>query len=891
MNHLSHISFSAALLFAALPAGVYGQSVIYPDEMQPGVASLSVENVDSKQKYELGNDLLTAAFESAGNKLFFMGCKEMNLAAGTELFTVRLGNGTAVAASEMTLKDVRIADLTGDPDAARGSERIDGKALEADFSYGGLDILWRAVLRDGSHYLRTEMEITANTPTAMNSIVPMIYTVEPAEGVTMPVVVGNTRGAILAGSRIFAGVESPMGINTVGGADVDNSNFTHDSWTPESFSWTPGDDTPAGVTSLGFSNTQIVGTRGNLEFGESGSYRITFSYTSGTHRLNIAGVDIVNPDNGSVVASDYHVGYTGNAASGNTYTLNVPEAGTYLLRIFCETKTETITSSGSISYDKKVSVPEVISGSDQEEVNIVGTWSRNTTLAAGNTWTISAVVGLIAPGQARRSVLAYSERERAVPWRPFPIYNSWYELNIDRNNAAPPSYKGNMTVDQCVDVVAQWRQHLYEEHDANISAFVWDDGWDSYGTWTFNPNFPNGFTEPNEAAMAMNTGIGTWLGPVGGYGTSGTYRRNYWTNKGGMQLSNPAYYDVFLTSCSNMINDYDFRYFKFDGISAQFSSVGPDSGTTGEENAEGIINLEQQVRKIKPDIFLNTTVGTWASPFWFRFTDAVWRQEADFGTIGDQGTDRERWITYRDRLVYQNFVQNSPLCPINTMMTHGVILTKFGAVAKNMNYEGVLRELRCAFACGSGMVELYCDYSHLNGINGGKLWGDIAECIKWQQKNADVLPDIHWVGGNPWDGTKANVYGWASWNGPKATLALRNPAASDKEFTFTLREALDIPAYVSAPIILEQSFEVQDELEGLTLGEPIDLDTQLTVKLPGSSLFVFDGSDSSTQVSIAPVEAEATAKAPAGTYDLLGRKVDAPTRGLYIIDGRKTLLH
>ena len=45
------------------------------------------------------------------------------------------------------------------------------------------------------------------------------------------------------------------------------------------------------------------------------------------------------------------------------------------------------------------------------------------------------------------------------------------------------------------------------------------------------------------------------------------------------------------------------------------------------------------------------------------------------------------------------------------------------------------------------------------------VWKDLAECIKWQQEQADVLPDAHWVGGNPWDGKKANVYGWAAWNG------------------------------------------------------------------------------------------------------------------------------
>ena len=477
--------------------------------------------------------------------------------------------------------------------------------------------------------------------------------------------------------------------------------------------------------------------------------------------------------------------------------------------------------------------------------HIEGLWRRNTTLKAGKTWNISSVVGLVAPKQLRRSFLAYSERERAVAWRPYPVYISWYELNIDRNNAPAPSYKGNMTVEQCADVVSHWKTHFYDKYQMAPKAFVWDDGWDQYGTWTFNPNFPNGFDEPANEAKKMGTGIGAWLGPVGGYGQSGEYRRAYWRSKGGMQLSNEDYYNFFIRCCTNMIDRYDFRFFKFDGISAQASAIGPDEGTRGEENAEAIISIERAVRQKRPDIFLNTTVGTWASPFWFHFTDAVWRQEGDYGEAGDQGTDRERWITYRDRLVYQNFIQRSPVCPINTLMTHGFILSRWGAVSKNMDYDGIVREMRCAFACGSGMVELYNDYKLMDEIkdnqgNAGALWKDLAECIKWQQEQADVLPDAHWVGGNPWDGKKANVYGWAAWNGKKSVLTLRNPSTSAQTFTTTLREALDIPAYVRGKITLTHAFN-QAELDGMPINKAIDIDTPLVLNLPGSSVFIYNG--------------------------------------------------
>lgn len=712
---------------------------------------------------------------------------------------------------------------------------------------------------------------------------------------------------------------------TVAFSATADSGFSFNSWSPDTddifatgvlsspkyWTWVPGSETPSAVSALDRNSTYYIrGKRGFVDIPEAGSHRVTFQYTSGTHAMHTLGLDLLDSE-GNVVASDYHVGSTGGSSINNVYTVNVPEAGIYYVRYFIEVRSETVTSSGTITWSPAVTQATgfpAVSGGGEGEVEgeddganvryIQGLWSRHATLEAGKSWTVSAVVGLIAPNQARRSFLAYSERERAVPWRPFPHYNSWYELDINRNNS--PTYTGHMTAQDCVGVVEQWKRNLFDRYDVAIKAFVWDDGWDEYGTWGFNKGFPNGFKEPYELAREYGTGTGAWLGPVGGYGTSGDLRRQYWNNKGGMQLSNPAYHKVFLDACQNMVENYDFCFFKLDGISAQFSSVGPDAGYTGEENAEGIIDVLQSVREIRPDMFFNTTVGTWASPFWFHFSDAVWRQEADWGNIGNQGDDRERWITYRDRLVYQNFVQNSPLCPINTLMTHGVILTSYGDVSKTMNYEGIVRELRCAFACGSGMVELYCDAALLNSINNGALWGDIAECIKWQEKNADVLPDVHWVGGNPWDGSKANVYGWASWNADGyGTLALRNPSTSSQTFTFTLRDVLEVPAYENAGYSLVKSFASQSDLNGLQEDVNINLDTQITVTLPGSSLYVFDATSSDNLAGISDVivddsndEDESSLESDPYTYDILGRRYTTENLapGVYIRGGKKFMV-
>lgn len=1028
-----------------------GQAVIFPQAQQPGIAQVGqADNV-----FTLSNDLLSASFRLVDGKLLFDGCEAMGLEAGTELFRIVLGNGTEVAASQMTMGDVTTTTLLADATAAKGALKLPGKAIEATFTYGHLTMTWRAVLRDGSHYLRTELTLAADANVSFRSIIPMIYTVDNSSSAQAPVVVGNTRGAVIASDKIFAGLETPMGKNTIVGA-ISSEAFNYGSWTSSTFSWGCGSETPQGIIMLGLSANATLGTKGYLAILEGGKQTVTFQYTSGNHRLDIAGVDLVDPETGEVVASDYHKGYTGGAKSKNVYTLNIPAAGYYLVRYFRDTETDTgsgsFNSNGTITWSCDVLAPQLLfdgntaanalptaavmvtnpelavggtrtdawntsswstpsevplrigelgytsdrikvmqktvgfsrgegtfnaqfmyasgshgltiagvdlidatgnivasdyhkgfsgtaktdnnytftipaagdytiryfavlnpNGSDNTSsgninlsytktyyyhlaapttTDIQGEWSRQTTLASGNTWKVCAVVGLIAPGQARRSFLCYSERERAVPWRPFPLYNSWYELNIDRNN--DQNYTGNFNESQCDAVLDQWKTHLFDKYGVGIGSFVWDDGWDIYGTWEFNPNFPNGFQNLSDKAWAMNSQIGAWLGPVGGYGTSGNYRRSYWSSRGGMQLSNPAYYKTFLDRTSYMLNTYHFNSFKFDGISAQFSATGPDNGTTGEENAEAIIDIELKLREVKPDVFFNTSVGTWASPFWFQITDAVWRQENDWGTAGNQGNTREQWITYRDRLVYQNFMQNSPLCPINTLMTHGFMLSNYGGGVANMskNYNDIVRELRCAFACGSSMVEVYADYALLNSINNGKLWGELAACIKWQEEQADVLPDVHWVGGNPWDGSKANVYGWASWNGKKATLALRNPAASAQTFTTTLREALDIPAYISTSITLTNAF-TQNTLTGLTVGTSIDIDTPLTLRLAASSVYIYNGVDENGQEDgINSLPANSNHEDEGDWFTIDGKRLlTKPTsKGVYVKQGKKMIV-
>lgn len=206
---------------------VYSNAAVYP-EQQTLVGEAKATEEDGV--YTLSNNVLAASFVHADGALYFGGSEAMNLEAGTEPFTIAVGNGLNVPASAMKLKDVALETLEAKSDAVGGAEHYAGKALVAHYEYtynnATLNIVWKAVLRDGSHYLRTEMQLSSDKDVKMYNVIPLIYNVDTKAAGSAPRVVGNTRGSILLSDKIFAGVENPVAYNTVGTA-ADND----DAWT------------------------------------------------------------------------------------------------------------------------------------------------------------------------------------------------------------------------------------------------------------------------------------------------------------------------------------------------------------------------------------------------------------------------------------------------------------------------------------------------------------------------------------------------------------------------------------------------------------------------------------------------------------------------------------
>ena len=406
--------------------------------------------------------------------------------------------------------------------------------------------------------------------------------------------------------------------------------------------------------------------------------------------------------------------------------------------------------------------------------------TRELPIRAGQSVTYSSVFGVAHSTQLRRDFLNYVEFERAHPYRTFLHYNSWYDLGyIDRYNEQ-----------QAIDSIRGIGEHLAKQRDVNLDSFLFDDGWDDPTTlWKFNSGFPDGFTNVAKTAANYGGAPGIWFSPWGGYGKSKEQRlasareQGFETNEGGFALSGPKYYRYFRDACLNMMDKYGVNQFKFDGTGNANQVI---AGSEFDSDFDAAIHLIGELRAKKSDLYVNLTTGTYPSPFWLFYADSIWRGGDDHSFAG-VGSNRQRWITYRDSQTYRWVVEEGPLFPINSLMLHGMIYARDAERLASDPGHDFPDEVHSYFGTGTQLQEMYITPSLLSSQD----WDVLAETAKWSRANADVLKDSHWIGGDP---ARLEVYGWASWTPAKAILTLRNPSDKPQEFKASLAALLELPA-------------------------------------------------------------------------------------------------
>jgi hypothetical protein len=448
--------------------------------------------------------------------------------------------------------------------------------------------------------------------------------------------------------------------------------------------------------------------------------------------------------------------------------------------------------------------------------------ARALPLETGKTSVYSAVGGVAREGQLRRDFATYLERERAHPCRPFLHYNGWYDVG----------FLTPYTQEQALERITEIGRELHDKRDVPLDSFLFDDGWDDYsGSWNFSKDFPRGFAPLRDAAARYGAAPGVWLSPWGGYGSTREERvtrgraAGYETIGDCFALSGPAYYRRFHEVVMDLLTQHGINQFKFDGT-GHADKVVPGSRFNSDWDAA--IQLIDDIRDARPDTFINLTVGTYPSPFWLRYADSIWRGGKDDDLAG-VGSNRERWITYRDAQTYHNVVIRSPLFPLNSLMLHGIIYAQHNERLNTSQNHDFANEVHSYFGSGAQLQELYITPSLLNDGD----WNVLAESARWACVNADVLRDSHWIGGAP---DKLEVYGWAAWSPVKAVITLRNPGNRAQDFVLDLPGQLELPAGASG------QFHVRSVWHGHASPTPpaLDADRPHTISLAPFEVFTLE---------------------------------------------------
>ena len=403
---------------------------------------------------------------------------------------------------------------------------------------------------------------------------------------------------------------------------------------------------------------------------------------------------------------------------------------------------------------------------------------RELPLRKGQTVEYSFVIGVSPPGQMRRGFLNYVERERAHPYRTFLHYNTWYDIGFGKPYDAAAVR----------DVIGAFGKELVRTRGVKLDSFLLDDGWDNpHSTWQVNSGFPGGLAAVNREAHEYGAAMGVWLSPWGGYDEAKQERiefgrkNGFEMNKGGFALSGPKYYERFKEVTLGFVRD-GVNQFKIDGT-GNVDSVFPASSFDSDFAAA--ISLIRDWRAKKPDLYVNLTTGTYPSPFWLRYADSIWRG-GDDNSFAGVGNWREKWITYRDAQTYQNIVQAGPLFPLNSLMLHGLIFAKQAEHLDDDPGNDFKNEVRDYFGTGTQLQEMYISHALLSKND----WDTLAEAANWSRRNAGVLRDTHWIGGDP---GKLEVYGWAAWSREKGILTLRNPSDQRQSIAIDVGRAFELP--------------------------------------------------------------------------------------------------
>ncbi len=404
----------------------------------------------------------------------------------------------------------------------------------------------------------------------------------------------------------------------------------------------------------------------------------------------------------------------------------------------------------------------------------------------------TAVWGVAPWGRTRAAFLDYIRDIRVAPASPFLLYNTWYDMRTPERDRGIKA--GTLDYEQCLERIRSFRENLVD-HGIRLKSFVLDEGWDRYTPfWEINTRaFPGGFGKLKKALKDIGSGLGLWLGPIGGYG-EGLRLRSEAGRRAGLEVSHKGYLDlagarynrVLTGRLLEYIKRYDVNYYKLDGILFGYGDT--DHGITPglfarEAQTEALTGILDTLHAARPDLFTNITVSSWLSPWWLMHTDCVWMSGKDYGWLRSlpSPSKRDLAISYRDKVCFENFRSLEHQFPMNSLMTVGVIKGEYQYLGDpDETVDKWTNNLVVNFSRGISMWELYISPQ----IISPEEWSSLRHTIRWAEANSSVLlANTTMVGGDP---AERECYGYFHYSAPKMILTVRNPYIQPAVFRMKL---------------------------------------------------------------------------------------------------------
>lgn len=390
-------------------------------------------------------------------------------------------------------------------------------------------------------------------------------------------------------------------------------------------------------------------------------------------------------------------------------------------------------------------------------------------------------------------------------------YNSWYDNMLDID---PERIENSFT---------KVHEGLKKAGAREPDCYVVDDGWTEYRKplfWQFNDKFPEGFAREAALTASFGSRFGVWFGPRGGY-TAQTVRYARLLEKIGYHVNEKSqdictadarYIEDLSDRMCEFCREYNVDYFKIDGFAKKPCSARGHNHPVAK--GEGLAFYTcfwerwtaafEKIRAVRPDVCLNITSYVHCSPWFLKWVDYVWMNNAsDMGYVG-KGDDLSMCLNYRDGR-YRNFYEERQLqFPAAHLYNHEpcYAFRNFNTARPWRGKKPVVYTdeqfrdyLKCCFMRGSGLLELYFSPDMMSESK----WKIAAEVLSWAEANFDVLSASQFFGGRP---EKGEVYGYAAERNGRYAVTVRNSGAKARDYDF------DLPAVGRIKGIL-QPFEIK----------------------------------------------------------------------------------